>query len=307
MHPANEITLHRTNALDRAAARRLQRRRDADELVRVRHGVYVERAPWEALDGRAKHLVRMRAVTPLLPTGAVFALESSAAVHGVPRLEPWTERVHAVVPSLEQDVHRVGLTMHAGSTGRAASRFWGVEFASLAWTAVEVGRRGTLCSAVVAIDHALRSGIALTELEEICDRVGPWGSIRLEHAFAIADARHESVGESFFAARAAELGCQDLEPQHEFVNADGSVDRVDFWLPRHGVVLEFDGRQKYEDPSMLAGRAPRDVLWEEKRREDRVRARPEVRRFIRADWSHLVDRERLRAVFRHHGVPCGRR
>jgi len=304
MHPANAIRLLRTNDLDRAAARHLQRRRVADELVRVRHGVYVDRAAWNALDGRSRHLVRMRAVIPLLRPGAVFALDSAAALHGLPRLDPWTDRVRVLVPSLAHDVHRVGLTVHAGTTGTSGKHFWGIEYASLASTVVETARRGSLSAAVVAIDHALRSGVHLDELREIGARTGPWGSVRLEHAFEIADVRHESVGESFFAVRAVELGCPDLEPQHEFVSSDGTVDRVDFWLPREGLVLEFDGRQKYEDPEMLAGRDPRDVLWAEKRREDRLRSRPEVRGVVRADWSHLVDPERLRALFRARGVPC---
>ncbi|MBA8991818.1 hypothetical protein FHW23_003096 [Curtobacterium pusillum] len=304
MHLANAIPLFRTNGLDRAAARHLQRRRAADELVRVRHGVYVDRAGWEELDGRSQHLVRMRAVAPLLRPGAVFAFESAAALHGVPRIDRWTDRVRAIVPSLEHDVHRVGLTMHAGSTATSGYRYWGIDYASLVWTTVETARRGSLSAAVVAIDHALRNGVSLGELERVAAEVGPWGSVRLEHAFEIADARHESVGESFFAARAAELGCPDLEPQHEFVYPDGTVDRVDFWLPRQGLVLEFDGRQKYEDPVMLAGRDARDVLWAEKRREDRLRSRSEVRGVVRADWSHLVEPERLRALFRTHGVPC---
>lgn len=304
MHPANAIELFRTTRLDRAAGRHLQRRRAADELVRVRHGVYVERAAWDALDGRSRHLVRMRSAIPLLRPGAVFAFESAAAVHGLPRIDPWTTRVRAVVPSLDHDVHRVDLTLHAGTTLRSGRLFWGVPYASLAATTIEIARRGSLSAAVVAIDHALRRGEQLVELQRLASEAGPWGSSRLEHAFAIADVRHESVGESYFAARAAELGCPDLEPQHEFVHADGTVDRVDFWLPRQGIVIEFDGRQKYEDPRMLGGRDPHDVLWAEKRREDRIRSRREVHGVVRADWSHLIDPERLRALFRTHGVPC---
>src|SRR5674476_401682 len=47
--------------------------------------------------------------------------------------------------------------------------------------------------------------------------------------------------------------------------------RVDFWWPGARVVGEFDGRVKYgrANPS---GRPPEDVLWDEKLREDRLRA-----------------------------------
>ncbi|MCL9665216.1 hypothetical protein L2091_08250 [Curtobacterium albidum] len=112
------------------------------------------------------------------------------------------------------------------------------------------------------------------------------------------------MGESWFAAHAGQLGLRDLVPQHVFVAPDGTIDRVDFWLPREGVVVEFDGRQKYDDPDMLQGRSASDVVWAEKIREDRLRARPEVRTVVRPRWWHLLDPERLRALFRTHGVRC---
>lgn len=304
MHPANAIELLRTDPVDRSASRRLQRRQRAGQLVRVRHGVFVDRATWSGLDERSRHLVRMRASVPILRLDAAFALDSAAAVHGVPRLTPWPERVHVVVPSLDHTAQRVGLTLHAGTTRLDDRTFHGVAFASLAQTVVELGRRGDLATAVVSLDHALRKGVSIDELQAIADEVGPWGGMRVEHALDISDARHESVGESFFAARAAELGCPDMEPQHEFRGVDGVVDRVDFWLPEHGIVIEFDGRTKYEDPSMLRGKRPADALWDEKRREDRIRSRHGVRGFVRVYWEHLRSKERLRAHLRHHRVPC---
>jgi hypothetical protein len=310
MHPANAIDIHRTSKLDRAGARHLQRRQRAGELHRVRHGVYVDRSGWESLDPVARHLVRMRAAAPLLWPGAAWALESAAAVLGVPRIDPWPERVHAVVPGLPQDLHRAGLTLHARDAGHAGPgspttpTFHGIAFTDLPQTVVELARRGSLCAAVVMIDHALRNGVAREHLEQIAAGVGPWGSVRLERAFEIGDPLHESVGESYFAARAAELACPDMEPQHVFVAADGTPDRVDFWLPREGIVIEFDGRQKYQDPEMLAGRSGAEALWIEKQREDRIRTRPEVNQFVRVVWAHLVAPERLRAHLREHRVPC---
>ena len=304
MHPANAIALFRTNRLDRADARQLQRRKLAGELVRVRHGVYVDRSAWDALDGRSRHLVRMRAALPLLRGGAVWSLDSAAAILGAPRLDPWPERVHANVPALEHDLRRTGLTMHAGSSLVSGHRFHGVEYTALAQTTIELARRGPLAAAVVGLDHALRNGVRHEDLEHLALTAGPWGAVRLEHALEICDVRHESVGESYFAARGAELGCPDMEPQHEFVGVDGAVDRVDFWLPRQGIVIEFDGRQKYEDREMLRGRSGADAVWREKQREDRVRARGEVNGFVRVYWEHLVAPERLRALFRQHGVPC---
>ncbi len=246
----------------------------------------------------------MRASVPLLRPDAAFALDSAAAIHGIPRLTPWPERVHVIVPSLAHTAQRVGLTLHAGTTRLDGRDFHGVPFTSLALTAVELGRRGSLSAAVVALDHALRTGVPPEDLRALAESVGPWGGVRVERALDIADVRHESVGESYFAARAAELGCPDMQPQREFRAPDGIVDRVDFWLPEQGIVIEFDGRAKYEDPSMLRGRTPAEAVWDEKRREDRVRSRDGVNGFVRVYWEHLVSQDRLREHLRQHHVPC---
>jgi hypothetical protein len=45
---------------------------------------------------------------------------------------------------------------------------------------------------------------------------------------------------------------------------------VDAWFDQQAVAVEFDGRIKYTDP--WRDRSPERVLWEEKRREDDLRA-----------------------------------
>ena len=45
---------------------------------------------------------------------------------------------------------------------------------------------------------------------------------------------------------------------------------VDGWYEEAAVAVEFDGRLKYTDP--WRDRTPGEVLWEEKRREDELRA-----------------------------------
>ena len=49
----------------------------------------------------------------------------------------------------------------------------------------------------------------------------------------------------------------------------GFVARVDAWCAEAAVAVEFDGRVKYLDPP--DGSSSGDVLWKEKRREDRLR------------------------------------
>ena len=59
------------------------------------------------------------------------------------------------------------------------------------------------------------------------------------------------------------------ELQVEIHDGAGLIGRVDAWYEDAAVAVEFDGRVKYLDPR--DGSSPGEVLWEEKRREDRMR------------------------------------
>ena len=80
----------------------------------------------------------------------------------------------------------------------------------------------------------------------------------------LVDGRRESVGESRCGVALAMAGI-DVTPQVTIRDERGHlVARVDFLVDGTKVVIEFDGKVKYAagDPA---------VLWDEKRREDRLR------------------------------------
>jgi hypothetical protein len=88
-----------------------------------------------------------------------------------------------------------------------------------------------------------------------------------------------------------EAGLPPTDLQVAIYDAEGLVGYADFgWLPLM-VLGEFDGRYKYGD-----GAGSADVLWREKRREDRFRALGfEV---VRWTWAELLDPARLIARLR---------
>ncbi len=109
---------------------------------------------------------------------------------------------------------------------------------------------------------------------------------RARRLIASLDPRAESPGESrvrmFFVAWGvpwvSQVTIRDARGQF--------VARVDFLVDRW-VVVEFDGRMKYDDPQ---------VLWAEKRREDALRALGyEV---VRLTWSDLDHPERVARLIR---------
>ena len=80
--------------------------------------------------------------------------------------------------------------------------------------------------------------------------------------------------------------------------ASGRVYVVDFWWEQFRAFGEFDGRFKYENPEFLRGRTPEQAMYDEKLREDDLRALD--RRSARWNWevarSVPLLRERLAAA-----------
>ena len=80
-------------------------------------------------------------------------------------------------------------------------------------------------------------------------------------------------------------------PQLEVLLDGRVIARVDFAWPAEGVVLEFDGKEKYLK-YLRPGESVTDAVLREKRREDLIR---EVTGWtvIRVVWADLADPRRL--------------
>ena len=117
-------------------------------------------------------------------------------------------------------------------------------------------------------------------------------------AIALLDPLSESPGESLSRVRMAELGIPTPHLQRELRDAYGFVARVDFMWPERGVVGEFDGRSKYGMDGDT--RAAADRLWQEKLREDRIRALGLT--VVRWTWDDAWLGEPMAAKLRAAGV-----
>ncbi|MCJ1713020.1 hypothetical protein ACLBWP_02190 [Microbacterium sp. M1A1_1b] len=155
------------------------------------------------------------------------------------------------------------------------------------------------------IDAALGQGATTRALlSEELDRTAPKAFARARTAIAMGSTRSGSAAESVARVRFRQLGTTDPVQQHEFSRPGDQRAIVDFWFPTQGVVVEVDGRAKYQDPTMLDGISTADAHWREKQREDFVRSFAEVRRVVRLTWADLMDPEVVRAKLVSAGVPC---
>lgn len=260
----------RAVGVDQVELRRSVARRS---LVRVRRGAYVDGAQWSVAQDEERYRLAAMAVARSRP-GDILSHHAALALHGLPLWGHDPSRFDLLSP-VRQVTSRSGLHLHP-STALVATPIDGVPAApiahSIVGTALTMGRD----CAVVAGDAALRAG--LVTVEELLTQVAVisphQGRGRALAAVLAMDAKAESVGESRTRLVLLDLG---LAHESQVVITDafgGFLARVDFLV--EGVVLEFDGRGKYQrtrDVEDGEARDPADVLWLEKRREDSIRRR----------------------------------
>jgi hypothetical protein len=263
---------------------------------RLRRGVYAERQVVEAAsaDPVAGHRLSCVAVLVRLGTGPAISHASAARLLGLPVPRGWPDEVR--LTDVGQWRRGRGYVVSRASLPRTdvvpLGPFWRT---GAARTLADCAREWPLEDAVVAMDMALNGGLLAPEdLTAAVLASTHWPGIGgAARAAGLADARAESPLESLGRLRIIESGLPVPELQVELHDARGFIGRVDAWYDDAALAIEFDGLVKYESP--FDGRTPGRVLWDEKRREDRMRdAGARVLRLAMADvgsgWGHAERR-----------------
>jgi len=185
-------------------------------------------------------------------------------------------------PSIRRPISRsTGVTCFRVRRARGAvvATEWGPSSTvadSLVQLAIDNGIEQGVVSADAALRHRL---VTRADIDESIDRsIRAPGIHRARSMAAYVCVERESAGESR-CGFALELAGIRVVPQVEIRDASGSlVGRVDFLVDGAMVVVEFDGKLKFAsgDP---------EVLWAEKKREDRLRALGYI--VVRITWADL--------------------
>lgn len=277
--------------------RRAARRGD---LRRLRRGTYVGVDRWALGEDADRHRLLVGAAVAAAPTSVLVSHRSAAVLWGLPLVGVADERVHLTCRRSSGGLSRGAVARHAVDGPVAEALVDGVRVTSPARTVVDLARVHGFLTGVAAGDAALRTGVVtLDELRAELQSVGSRRGVRVARdVLGFVDERSESPGESLSRVRMRELGIPVPVLQHVVTDGRGFVGRVDFWWPEHGVIGEFDGRSKYRvdvDPEAAAGR-----LWEEKLREDRLRATgPTVARWT---WTDAWRGAPMAATLRRAGL-----
>ncbi len=293
----------------------LARGASAGALHRVSRGAYLDAAHWAAADDRTRHLARVDAVAGLGLTPVIASHWSAAAVHGLPILGRWPELVDTISPP------------GAGGRSTARSRIheshsWdahvvtvdGRRATSLARTLVDIAAAAPFERAVAMIDHALfvdlfnraRTPVTRRELLEVLSGMLPFrGHARARRALAFGATGAQTPIESVSRVTMWRVGCPRPELQHPFSDHAGFIGASDFRWRSSRLAGEADGDTKYLDASARGGRSVEQVLLDEKRREDRIRAQGDS--VVRWGWRVARDERLLRDHLERAGLTMGSR
>ena len=277
--------------------------RNSRELIRVRRGVYCARDTWDAIDSRQRHLLRIRASMPSLTVPGMFAGVSAAAVWDIPILGDWPTEVTLLSPYRGGGKSEPGVLRTSVSAASATSAaIDGIPVTTLARTGVDLARTNVFGAAVASVDAIVaRVGASFrddmrVELLRMNLRAGTARALRV---LDVACDNSGSYGESRARAAIIDLGFDAPETQVEFRDEIGAM-YPDFYWRGVNIAGEFDGKTKYTRDEFAHG-DPAEVVWKEKKREDRLRR--QVRTVVRIHHQHVENPPMLSRMLAAAGIP----
>jgi hypothetical protein len=221
-------------------------------LRRVFAGVYVDNGADD------DPLARARAVSLVLPEGAVVTDASAAWLHGVDLMAPG-EQVIPPPLSVHRAIDRARVRREGCEGGRRTLRphevtsIHGVPVTTPLRTAVDLGRSLRRTRALVAMDALARAGsfdrdrIAV----EIPRFKGHRGVVQLRTLSTLVDPLSESPGESRLRLTWLDAGLAAPVPQHA-VRAGFRTAYLDLADPRSMFAAEYDGAEWHSSPEQRA-------------------------------------------------------
>ncbi|MGZ0710449.1 hypothetical protein ACWPKO_19135 (plasmid) [Coraliomargarita sp. W4R53] len=274
-------------------------------LLRVRKGVYAPKREWNALAPWDRYLARVYAYALVAPD-VIFALESAAAIQGLPLFgEP--RYIHVYNPDRLKSIRYGDVAVHTSCDRRAIERIdsLGVNTTSVAGTVVDLARVLPPAQALAVVDAAISArsprSCELSELVALAsNQSARRGRVQLEWLWDRGDGNAESVGESISRAAIEWCGFEEPELQREF-RFEGATDRTDFFWARLGIAGESDGYGKYDAEDVETAKAH---FVREKVREDRLRRH--LQGFARWDLKDAEHGAPLRRKLQLAGVPIVR-
>jgi hypothetical protein len=281
-------------------------------LARVATGAYLPAARWSSLDPDQRRLALVDANGLLHPDDGPYCHLSAAALWGLPMIGTWPDRLEVLAPVGIEVRSRRAVQWRYGPRDPGAVMIDGHATTSLARTLVDVARLSRMALGVTMVDYGLSApgddatwfGALRVRRGELLEQVGALegtrGIVRASRVVEFADGASGSAGESVSRVAMHVLGFPAPILQQPFYDADGLIGYCDFWWPELGLVGEFDGRGKYLRDEFTRGRTTAEVVLDEKRRENRLRALGLS--VVRWEWADALAPRRLGVILAGAGL-----
>ncbi len=284
---------------------------DRGVLVRLRRGAFAvadDHATWSR---RQRHLVTARAALAHLGPGYALSHDSAAAAHDLSLYGLDLDVVHVARVGGTTSRTRNGITRHRDVLEEAdvvdvdGLRVVRAPLAvAQAAVASDVERGAVLVSSWIShlrSDARRRGRLEQFSQEEakgdirrvLASYAGRPGTRTAADAVTIADGRCESPGEVRVLVLCWRFDLPRPEMQYELSLLDGRRAEVDFLWPTQRLVVEFDGRVKYDEDGDESARA---TVWAEKRRE--LKVRDLGYHVVRLTWADLAPENAERTAAR---------
>ena len=290
--------------------RSLRRDRDTGGLLRIRRGAYADALKWGALSSDERYRARVLAVVGTRRRMPVVGYDSAAALWGYPRLGPWPAHVHLIAHEASAIRSKNGVLVHREPLEpEDVVDLDGLLVTNPERTLVDLARTAEFGHSVSAIDRALNparcapeASVTKEALRMVLDRTASHRGRKLAaKAIDFADGLSDNAGESGSRVAIFALGFPAPVLQRRHINPRGGFYFTDFEWPALSTIGELDGRGKYLKEEYLGVATPGEAVYEEKIREDHLRA--EGNAFARWSLPDVMHTERLRTILLRAGLP----
>lgn len=273
----------------------------------LHRGAYVSAVDWAAADVDARYRMRIRAVAAVTDR-AIVSHESAAALHGMPLQSSAHRAVHLLTSMSRGSRRTTAIHRHATRLDLVDPvEVEGVLVTSIARTLVDLARSADAITAVACLDWALKRGVVGRDdvLREAAGMTFSAGRGRLERIVQFADPRSGSLGESASRVVIHLLGFPAPDLQVSFSDTRGEIGIVDFYWEIIRLIGEFDGKRKYVGDRFGSRLSGDEIVFAEKRREDRLRATR--RGMVRWGWGEWRSPMLLHRLLSDAGLQTERR
>lgn len=275
-------------------------------MTRVVPGAYIRTSTWVGLTPRDRYVTRVHAVASGLSGPIAISHWSAAAVWGLPVPDDWPRAIQITDPRRRSSTTRSSLHRRPGVLTRDDVTAWeGAWITTASRTAADIALISPFDEAVMAFDHGLRMEL-FTKAEVAVHLARRPDARRARSALAaleFATAAAQWPGESFSRVGMAARGIATPVLQKPYFDDRGKIGDADFSWEQARRVGEFDGQWKYTDPRFMRGRTAAEVIRDEKRRQARLEAHPDIDVVVRWDYTVARDPDELARRLLAAGVP----